>query len=65
MKLIVGKYIGQSRNNHATAYNNVYMKRFIPGSISRSIVDTEDKITTYETYLKPSHASHTLNRWAQ
>ena len=39
------------------------MKRFINGITSKSMVTTEDKVTTYETWLQASHASYTLDRY--
>ena len=48
-----------------TCANNVYMKRFAIGLIGKTMVTTEDKIVAYEIYAKPSHASYTLDRYAQ
>ncbi len=41
------------------------MKRLVNGLISKNVVTPEDNITAYETWLKPSHASYTLNRYRQ
>jgi hypothetical protein len=41
------------------------MKRFVLDMTSKAMVTTEDKVTTYETWLNVSHASYTLDRWVQ
>jgi len=52
-----------SLNN--TGANNVYMKRFVFGLTSKSMVTTADRIAAYETWLQASHASYTLDRYSQ
>jgi len=42
--------------------HNVYMKPFINGLISNIVANSRQCITAYEIWLKPSHASYTLDR---
>jgi hypothetical protein len=41
------------------------MKRFVYDLASKALITTEDKVPTYETWLWPSHASYTLDRYGQ
>jgi len=43
-------------------FANVYMKRFVLGPTSKSVVTTEDKFPAYDNKLPLSFASYTLDR---
>ena len=41
------------------------MKRFVYGLTSSTMANSRHYIHLYETWLQASHASYTLDRWAQ